>query len=108
MSNGYHPQEGLLKTDFDLLLLKTENLDEFDVGKFREMDIKLKVAEEDIVRADIDTRISNIKLSREDQKGWLIKYDKEILRLNKDVENIRQIRDAIPTTCYRNPTLLEP
>ena len=78
------------------------------MGKFREMDMKLKVAEEDIVRADIDTRISNIKLSREDQKGWLIKYDKEILRLNKDVENIRQIRDAIPSACYRNPTLLEP
>lgn len=69
------------------------------------MDMKLKVAEEDIVKADIDTRISNIKLSREDQRNWLIKYDKEILRLNKDVENIRQIKETIPTICYRDNTL---
>lgn len=69
------------------------------------MDMKLRVAEEEIVKADIDTRISNIKLSREDQRNWLIKYDKEILRLNKDVENIRQIKEAIPTICYRDNTL---
>lgn len=85
--------------------MKSENLDEFDIEKFKEMEIKLKVAEEDIVRADIDTRISNIKQSREDQKGWLIKYDKEIIRLSKDVENIRQINDAIPVPCYRDMTL---
>ena len=96
-----------LNLNFFLLLYFKENLDEFDIEKFKEMDFKLKVAEEEIVKADIDSRISNIKLSREDQKSWLIKYDKEIFRLNKDVENIRQIKEAIPKPCYRD-TILEP
>lgn len=71
------------------------------------MDLKLRTAEQDIERAGIDVRISAIKQSREDQKSWLIKFDKEIIRLNKDVENIRAIRDALPNVCYRD-SILEP
>ena len=84
-----------------------DNLDEFDSARFKELDVKLKLAEEEIIRADIDSRIAIIRQAREHQKNWLLSYEKEIARLTKDVENVNQIRLAIPERCFRD-VVLEP
>ena len=84
------------------LVVVAGNLDSIDSDMLSELELNLYDAEQTIVDADIETRYNDMLASRHQQNIWVRDYTDELIQLRKDVENIKQINDSIPTGCYKS------
>ncbi|KAG8188781.1 hypothetical protein JTE90_009175 [Oedothorax gibbosus] len=89
------------------ILRALDGLDDIDENLLTELEARLAEAEREQAEADFDARMAELRHARDLQNQWMKDYTEEVERMKKDVENIAQIREALPDKCYRR-VVLEP
>lgn len=69
------------------------------------MEERLAAAEKEIKAANLDQRIKLLTDAKITQTQWVKNYEDEVSRLRIEVENIDDIRKALPTNCYKRVRL---
>lgn len=82
-----------------------ENLDEIDLTLLEDLERRLAIAEQELKDANLEERTLNLKRERVKQSQWIHKYEDEIQQLILDVDNVEQIKLAIPNRCFNSPKL---
>lgn len=62
---------------------------------------RLVAAETEIKAANLDQRIRALTEAKNLQTQWVKNYEDEVNRLRIEVENIDDIRKALPNNCYQ-------
>ncbi|XP_035213490.1 laminin subunit gamma-1-like [Stegodyphus dumicola] len=91
----------------DDILRALDGLDEIDETLLDELEKRLEDAEKEYKEADFNTRMGELRQARELQNQWAKDYAEEVAKMQKDVANIADIRNALPDKCYRR-LVLEP
>ncbi|RWS28921.1 laminin subunit gamma-1-like protein [Leptotrombidium deliense] len=89
----------------DEILESLVSLDDIDMRQLDELERKLKQAEEEYLKANLQNRTDELKSEKEKQSEKMRNYDEEIARLTQDVANIKEISEAIPRECHKSPKL---
>lgn len=76
--------------------------DDADLNRLEE---RLVAAEKEIKAANLDQRIRALTDAKNLQTQWVKNYEDEVSRLRIEVENIDDIRKALPTDCYQRVRL---
>ncbi|XP_015116033.1 laminin subunit gamma-1 [Diachasma alloeum] len=84
-----------------------EALPEIDDADLNRLEERLLAAEKEIKATNLDERIRALTEAKNLQTQWVKNYEEEVGRLRNDVENIDEIRKALPTQC-QNRWRLEP
>lgn len=71
------------------------------------LEARLLAAQEEFDRADLDSRIEALTSAKQIQSQWMKSYQEDVDRLTADVDNIQDIRDALPKGCFKQ-LILEP
>ena len=66
---------------------------------------RLNAAQNEIEVANLDHRIRALTDAKNLQTQWVKNYDDEVNRLKLEVENIDDIKKALPTECYKRVRL---
>lgn len=81
----------------DLPDIKNEDLEE--------LERKLNIAEEKLKSARLDERMERLEKERIEQTTLIKNYQKQLERLQEEVNNVEAIMNALPTDCYRRVRL---
>ncbi|KAL3276258.1 hypothetical protein HHI36_020973 [Cryptolaemus montrouzieri] len=84
-----------------------ENLPDIDEEALEQLQIKYKMAEDRVKEAKLDEKLANLQKQQDAHNSMIADYEKEIMKLQKDVDNIEQIARALPDGCF-NRVELEP
>ncbi|KAI1289518.1 Laminin subunit gamma-1 [Halotydeus destructor] len=87
------------------IMAALDDVQDIDPRILDDLERKLEQAEQELRNANLDSRLATLKTARDQQKGWMNNYDEEITKLQKDVDNILEIKNAIPQRCYRRVRL---
>ncbi|ODN05380.1 Laminin subunit gamma-1 [Orchesella cincta] len=92
--------------DVDLSL---QNLDQINDEGLETLSRKINDVERELEDADLDSKIDALRNARNRQTLWLKNYEDELDALRKEVDNVQDIRNALPpdTRCWKR-TRLEP
>lgn len=71
------------------------------------LDKRLANAEDEVRRANLSERLDSLVELKNIQNTWIKNYMKEIVLLESEVGNIKQISEALPAGCFKR-TRLEP
>lgn len=66
---------------------------------------RLLSAQEEIKAANLDKRIRTLTDAKNLQTQWVKNYEDEVNRLKLEVENIDDIKKALPTDCHKRVRL---
>lgn len=66
---------------------------------------RLTAAEKEIKAANLDQRIKALTDAKNMQTQWVKNYEDEVNRLRIEVENIDDIRKALPADCFKRVRL---
>ena len=66
---------------------------------------RLNAAQNEIEVANLDNRIRALTDAKNLQTQWVKNYEDEVNRLRLEVENIDEIKKALPTECYKRVRL---
>lgn len=66
---------------------------------------RLMEAEREIQTANLEQRIKALTDAKNLQTQWVKNYEDEVARLRIEVENIDDIRKALPLDCYKQTRL---
>lgn len=83
------------------ILDELRNLQQIDPSLLEELFQLLAKAEQEYKEADLDNRTNLLNDAKEQQRIWIIDYERLIARLQADVANVDKIRQAIPDKCFR-------
>lgn len=72
--------------------------DDADLDRLEE---RLLAAEKEIKEANLEKRIRELTEAKNLQTQWVKNYEDEVSRLRLEVENIDDIRKALPSMCYK-------
>ncbi|KAK9885634.1 hypothetical protein WA026_012398 [Henosepilachna vigintioctopunctata] len=84
-----------------------ENLPNIDEEALNQLQEKYKMAEDCVKEAKLDEKLAALQQQQDIHNSLIADYEKEIMRLQKDVDNIEQIARALPDGCF-NRVELEP
>ncbi|KAH0945533.1 hypothetical protein HN011_010340 [Eciton burchellii] len=87
------------------IIRELENLPEIDDADLDRLEERLIAAEKEIEDANLDQRIRALTEAKNIQTQWIKNYEDEVSRLRLEVENIDDIRKALPTDCYQRVRL---
>ncbi|XP_067209558.1 laminin subunit gamma-1 isoform X2 [Linepithema humile] len=87
------------------IIRELENLPEIDDADLNRLEERLVAAEKEIKAANLDQRIRALTDAKNLQTQWVKNYEDEVNRLRIEVENIDDIRKALPTDCYQRVRL---
>lgn len=85
----------------DSILDELKNIQQIDPSLLEELFQLLAKAEQEYKEADLDNRTNILNDAKEQQRIWIIDYERLIAKLQTDVNNIDKIRQAIPDKCFR-------
>lgn len=92
-------------SDVSAIIRELENLPEIDDVDLNRLEERLIAAEKEIKAANLDQRIRALTEAKNLQTQWVKNYEDEVSRLRIEVENIDDIRKALPTDCYQRVRL---
>ncbi|XP_012279283.1 laminin subunit gamma-1 [Orussus abietinus] len=87
------------------IITELEALPEINDADLDQLEKRLIAAEKQIEAANLDQRIRALTDSKNLQSQWIKNYENEVSRLRIEVENIDDIRKALPTDCYKRVRL---
>ncbi|XP_024947566.1 laminin subunit gamma-1 isoform X2 [Cephus cinctus] len=87
------------------IMKELEALPEIDGKQLDSLEQRLEAAEKEIEAANLDQRIRALTDAKNLQTQWVKNYEDEVNRLRIEVENIEDIKKALPTDCYKRVRL---
>lgn len=91
--------------EVDEIIKELDALPEIDDADLDRLEERLIAAEKEIQAANLEKRIRELTDAKNLQTQWVKNYDDEVSRLRLEVENIEDIRKALPTDCYKRVRL---
>lgn len=76
-------------------------MEDMNENDLRGLEAKLEDAEKELKKNDLDQRVDTLQSMTDEQKLWIMNYENEIEKLQRDVRNVAQIRESLPDGCYR-------
>ncbi|XP_062127738.1 laminin subunit gamma-1-like [Drosophila sulfurigaster albostrigata] len=106
-ANTQDAQKQIEKANTELSAIKDEleNLKDINTADLDKLENRLSVVESDINRVNLTGRIEKYREQRNIQKKLIDKYGDELIDLENEVANIRQISEALPAGCFRRNRL---
>ncbi|XP_014601707.1 PREDICTED: laminin subunit gamma-1 isoform X1 [Polistes canadensis] len=92
-------------SDIAEIMKELQDLPEIDDNSLNNLEERLAAAEKEIKAANLDQRIRLLTDAKNTQTQWVKNYEDEVSRLRIEVENIDDIRKALPTNCYKRVRL---
>ncbi|XP_036327391.1 laminin subunit gamma-1-like [Rhagoletis pomonella] len=86
--------------ELDDIKEELENLKDINVEDLDKLESRLDQVEFELNRVNLTGRIEKFRDLRNAQKKWIDKYEKDLYDLEKQVENISAIAQALPNGCY--------
>lgn len=91
--------------EVDAIMKELEALPEINDEDLNLLEKRLQAAQEEITAANLDQRIRALTDAKNIQTQWVKNYEDEVNRLKSEVENIDEIKKALPTDCYKRVRL---
>ena len=76
-----------------------------DSQDLNNLESRLQAAKTEFERANLDSRIESLTSAKQSQIQWMKSYQEEVDRLAAEVDNIQDIRDALPHDCFKQLAL---
>ncbi|XP_034232146.1 laminin subunit gamma-1 isoform X2 [Thrips palmi] len=76
-----------------------------DTQDLNNLEARLNAAKEEFRRAELDKQIEDLTSAKQTQMQWMKSYQDDLDRLTAEVNNIEDIRDALPAGCFRQLAL---
>lgn len=96
-----------LLANVQAIIDELENLPDIDEKALDQLQLKYKQAENRVKEAKLDQKLADLQKQQDAHNAMMAEYEREIQRLQKDVDNIEQISKALPEGCF-NRVELEP
>lgn len=96
-----------LLANVQAIIDELENLPDIDENALDQLQLKYKQAETRVKEAKLDEKLAELQKQQDAHNIMMAEYEREIQRLQKDVDNIEQIAKALPEGCF-NRVELEP
>ncbi|XP_066585793.1 laminin subunit gamma-1 [Prorops nasuta] len=87
------------------IIKELEDLPEIDDADLNRLEERLITAEKEIKAANLDQRIRSLTDAKNLQTQWVKNYEDEVARLRNEVDNIDDIRKALPPECFQQVRL---
>jgi coxsackievirus/adenovirus receptor len=87
------------------ILAQLQNLTSVDSAALDELEHQLDNAENQLIVSDIDRRYLSLETTHSDIERWIDSYGSELVALQLDVDNIRQINETLPRNCFNRVDL---
>ncbi|XP_051161958.1 laminin subunit gamma-1 [Leptopilina boulardi] len=91
--------------DVTAIVKELEALPEINNEDLNLLEKRLIAAQDEIEAANLDKRIRTLTDAKNLQTQWVKNYEDEVNRLKLEVENIDDIKKALPTDCYKRVRL---
>ncbi|XP_043463177.1 laminin subunit gamma-1 [Leptopilina heterotoma] len=91
--------------DVTAIVKELEALPEINDEDLNLLEKRLLAAQEEIKAANLDKRIRTLTDAKNLQTQWVKNYEDEVNRLKLEVENIDDIKKALPTDCHKRVRL---
>lgn len=92
-------------SDIAEIIKELQDLPELDDTHLNHLEERLTAAEKEIKAANLDQRIKALTDAKNMQTQWVKNYEDEVNRLRIEVENIDDIRKALPADCFKRVRL---
>lgn len=96
----------LLK-DVDKIITEVNNSPELDNTDLDRLERELVTAENSLKDAKLEEKLTDLQQEHQSQASLIEQYKLDISRLQKEVDNIEHIVQALPNGCFRK-VVLEP
>lgn len=91
--------------DVQAIMTEIQGLPDVDEALLDRLEADLRVAEQKVVEANLDKILKDLQNRQTEQKTLIDSYENEIMRLQKEVENVENIAKALPDGCFKRVTL---
>lgn len=92
----------LVMQDVQAIINEINNLPDIKAEDLEELERKLNIAEEKLKNAKLDERMERLEKERIEQTTLIKNYQKQLERLQEEVNNVEAIMNALPPeTCYK-------
>lgn len=96
----------LLK-DVEKIVTEVNNSPDLDNEDLNRLEKELATAEKSFKDAELEEKLTNLQQEHQSQANLIEQYKLDISRLQKEVDNIENIVQALPNGCFRK-VVLEP
>ncbi|VDM77733.1 unnamed protein product, partial [Strongylus vulgaris] len=83
-----------------LLIVLVDALESVNNAELDELETELDSLDQLLTQADIESQVPQHKMSKTEEDRRITQIKNEIDFLSKEVRNLEEIRDALPTKCY--------
>ncbi|XP_033932876.1 laminin subunit gamma-1-like, partial [Pseudochaenichthys georgianus] len=90
------------------LLDKLGNIDQVDLSKLNQMDESLKRAKGSMGASDLDRKLTELSDVARSQEDLINDYDRQIVQIRADINNLNDIKNTLPEGCFNTPSLERP
>ncbi|CAB3367583.1 Hypothetical predicted protein [Cloeon dipterum] len=87
------------------ILLELQDVTDIDEDQLNILEKKLAAAEKEFNDANLDQRMEELKMLKNQQTQWIKDYSEEVSRLRTEVDNIEEIRNSLPDGCWKRVKL---
>ncbi|XP_018318768.1 laminin subunit gamma-1 isoform X2 [Agrilus planipennis] len=91
--------------DVEDIMRELENLPQLDDSDLQRLEEELIKAEQRVQEANLDKILEDLRVEHKKQNALVDAYKDEIERLRKEVENVREISEALPDKCFKRVEL---
>lgn len=96
---------GVLTKNVESILAELGNLPQIDDHELDILEKELREAEERVAEAKLDERLNELREKQKGQNDLIDFYKTQIDQLQKEVENVEQIANALPDGCFKRVEL---
>ncbi|XP_046665340.1 laminin subunit gamma-1 isoform X1 [Homalodisca vitripennis] len=89
------------------IMKELSDLSDIDEDKLNRLEQRLAEAESEFYAANLDEQLDTLNKAKISQTQLVTSYKAEVMRLEQEVDNIEDIRNALPDGCWKR-TRLEP
>lgn len=88
--------------------LSSGNIDQVDLSKLNQMDESLKRAKGSMGASDLDRKLTELSDVARSQEDLINDYDRQIVQIRADINNLNDIKNTLPEGCFNTPSLERP
>lgn len=87
------------------IVAELQGLPDLNEDLLNKLEHDLLRAEQTVKEANLDKILEDLQKQQKEQNAMIDSYTSEIARLQKEVENVESIANALPNDCFRKVTL---
>ncbi|XP_066479595.1 laminin subunit gamma-1 [Tiliqua scincoides] len=90
------------------LLEKLGRVEPVDLSKLNEIEATLNAAKNQMRDNDLDRKVSDLEKAAAKQASAIEEYNRDIKTIEKDINNLEDIKRSLPSGCFNTPAIEKP